>query len=149
MYSFNLFENAGISPNVGAVIYGIEHDFFSACVASEYEAWAIENHEIEGNLSLLVTSDDKNESLRQLRKAGYTDDGTGQDVLRYAILASLKSQGEKLLDDIETVYADFDYPADMEPLIYYMPCKDGSTNRKSIVAKFDAFLAGEKGRLGL
>lgn len=40
-----------------------------------------------------------------------------RDVLRYTILTSLDSEDQEFLVDIESVYVDFGYPRDMEPII--------------------------------
>lgn len=149
LYSFSIFEDAGISPQSSAVFFGVENNFLPPVSTSQYEEWAVTNLGIEGKDTLLVPCNDKYEALNEFKEAGYSDDGTGRDILRYAVLASLSSQGETLLHDIEEVYADFDYPGDMEPFIYYMPCSERNASSQALLVRFKKFLQEEKTRLGL
>ena len=59
------------------------------------------------------------------------------------------TSGQDPLDDIERVYADFGYPSDMEPFIYYMPNDDGESSPEAMIRRFRTFVASEKERLGL
>lgn len=149
MYSFKIFKGANIAPRADAVIFGIEHELLPASSAADYEEWAIINLGIEGSDALLTVGDDRGEALMALQEAGYRDDGDGRGVLRYAALASLKSEGEALLGDIESVYADFDYPPDMEPFIYYMPGKGTDSSPEALLIRFRDFLSRERKRYRL
>lgn len=148
VYSFSMFEKAGIEPNASAVMFGIENDLLPASAASEFEEWMIEHRGIEGSNEILV-ADEKDEALAALQQAGYSDDGRGSGILRYAALASLDSEGQSLLVDIERVYADFGYPADMEPFVYYMPAEEENPSPEALLERFRAFLPLEKKRLEL
>ncbi|MGO5073291.1 DUF2247 family protein [Clostridium sporogenes] len=73
--------------------------------------------------------------------------------LRYVILNYLRSTIEddnELLRKVEEVYADFNYPQDMEEFIAYMPAKDNSSthsledNKKRMINNLDNFLTVEK-----
>lgn len=73
--------------------------------------------------------------------------------LRYVILNYLRITIEdynELLRKVEEVYADFDYPEDMEGFIAYMPVKDNSSahsvedNKKRMINNLDKFLIVEK-----
>ncbi|URZ15089.1 DUF2247 family protein [Clostridium felsineum] len=73
--------------------------------------------------------------------------------LRYVILNYLRSTIEddnELLRKIEEVYADFNYPQDMEGFISYMPVKDNSytyyheENKKRMINNLENFLISEK-----
>ncbi|URZ03810.1 DUF2247 family protein [Clostridium felsineum] len=73
--------------------------------------------------------------------------------LRYVILNYLRSTIEddnELLRKIEEVYADFNYPQDMEGFISYMPVKDNSytyyheENKKRMINNLENFLTSEK-----
>lgn len=144
----NVFERAGIEPQVCAVAYGIQAGLLPASVVPEFEEYMIVNKGIDGFPELLVFEGSSDEAIAALSEAGYVDDGRGRYILRYAILASLDSEGQELLDDVESIYADFGYPRDMEPFIYYMP-SEGCSSAADLVARFRNFLASEKARLDL
>lgn len=147
MYSFTVFEKSGIEPQACAVVYGIKTGLLPTSSLPDFEEYAIANNETDGSLELLVFEGTPEEAIAALSDAGYFDDGRGRDILRYAILASLDSKGQALLDDIESVYSDFGYPRNMEPCVYYMPSGDGSTDK--LIARYHEFLASEKARLNL
>ena len=147
-YDFSIFQKAGIEPAPNAIVYGIKSGLLHATAASDFEEWMITQRGIEGSSDLLICQDAA-DALTALSEAGYRDDGLGADVLRYALLASLSSQGQELLDEIEGIYADFNYPKDMEPFIYYMPSSDENSSTDSLIDLFRAFLTKEKNRLNL
>ncbi len=147
-YHLDVFEKAGIAPCADAVIYGIENGFLPSFAAGDFEEWAMENRGAKGSPEIFA-ADDEAEALAALDAAGYEDSGNGRDVLRYAILASLDSNGDELLADIEDVYADFGYPEDMNSFIYYMPAAERDPSPEKLIKRFQAFLAEEKVRLNL
>ena len=148
MYSFTVFEKASIEPQANAVVYGIQAGLLPISTAPDFEEHMITNKGVGGSPELLVFEGSTKEAIAALAEAGYVDDGRGCEILRYAVLASLDSEGQALLDDVESVYADFGYPRDMEPFIYYMP-SDGETSTDDLIARFHDFLISEKARLGL
>ena len=107
------------------------------------------SEDVKGSIDLLIFEGTPEEAVEVLADCGYEDDGKGSDVLRLAVLSSLGSSGQYLLDDIEGVYADFGYPSDMEPFIYYMPNDSGESSPEALIGRFHAFVASEKERLGL
>ena len=107
------------------------------------------SEDVKGSIDLLIFEGTPEEAVEVLADCGYEDDGKGSDVLRLAVLSSLGSSGQYLLDEIEGVYADFGYPSDMEPFIYYMPNDDGESSPEALIKRFHAFVASEKKRLGL
>ncbi|MBH0342694.1 hypothetical protein ABB08_11115 [Paenibacillus larvae] len=74
---------------------------------------------------------------------------------RYCIIKNLR-QVEKdnkiLLEKVAEIYSDFDYPEDMEDVIYYIEPKDDynpkiqskEENVNRLIKKLDAFLEKEK-----
>ncbi|MGI6216396.1 MAG: DUF2247 family protein [Coriobacteriales bacterium] len=147
-YDFDVFAKSGIDPVPDAVIYGIGSGILSYSAASELEEWMIENRHIEGSPDVLA-ADNASEALDALHNAGYEDAGSGCDILRYAILASLEEDDPELFSKIEGVYADFGYPKDMEQCIYYMPVSEGDSTPEGLSKRFADFLDSEKSRLGL
>ena len=148
MYSFSIFEKAGVAPQACAVVYGIKAGLLPCSVVPDFEEYMITNKGVDGSPELLVFEGTSDEAISALFKAGYVDDGRGCDILRCAILASLDSEGQTLLDDVEGVYADFGYPRDMEPFIYYMP-SEGDSSTDDLVKRYREFLVSEKARLDL
>ena len=148
MYSFAVFEKSGIEPQANAVAYGIQAGLLPTSAIPEFEEHMISSARVDGSPELLLFEGSSEEAVATLAKAGYADDGQGRDVLRYAILASLDTEDQELLDDVESVYADFGYPRDMEPFIYYMP-SEGDSSAEDLVKRYRAFLVSEKTRLNL
>ena len=148
-YEFQVFAKAGIAPCPEAIVYGVCHGLFSPSVVSQFEEWMILNRGVDGSAELLLFEGNREEAIAALESAGYYDMGDGADILRYAVLKSLKTEGRELLEDIESVYADFDYPKEMEPFIYYMPSIDGDRSEDALIARFHEFVLSEKERLGL
>lgn len=148
-YSFDIFAKSGIAPQANAVVYGIESGFFLPSVASLFEEYMIECCDAEESIDLLAFEGSAEEAVQLLAAAGFTDNGQGKDTLRLAILGSLDSKGQKLLEEIESIYSDFDYPSEMDGFIYYMPNDEGPTSVDVMVARFHSFLASERNRLGI
>lgn len=76
--------------------------------------------------------------------------------LRYVILNYLRSKtkdNNELLRKVEEVYADFNYPQDMDEFIAYMPVKGSvlmnsiEDNNKRMINNIDNFLESEKKEL--
>ena len=149
MYSISIFEKAGMAPQANAVVFGIKAGLLSPPVVSDFEEYLIANCPNEGSFDLLIFEGSPEEALKVLADTGYEDDGRGKDVLRLAALKCLDSNGQDLLIEIEGVYADFGYPSDMEPFIYYMPSEEGDSSLEALIGRFRSFLATESERLGL
>ena len=149
VYSFDVFKRSGIAPQANAIVYGISAGLLPASVASDFEEYRMTSEDVKGSIDLLIFEGTPEEAVEVLADCGYEDDGKGSDVLRLAVLSSLGSSGQYLLDEIEGVYADFGYPSDMEPFIYYMPNDDGESSPEALIKRFHAFAASEKKRLGL
>lgn len=94
------------------------------------------------------------ELLDRLKCDDATDRGTSDTLARrkwlYLVLLDLRARADRpdVLDRIDAVYAEFDYPEDVEPFVSYMPPTDGydpashtpSENRVRLLAKWDEFL---------
>ena len=149
MYSFDVFKRSGVTPQANAIVYGIKSGLLPASAASDFGEYRMVCYGEEGSIDLLIFEGSPEEAVKALAAAGYVDDGQGFDVLRLAVLSSLGSSGQDLLDDIEGVYADFGYPSDMESFIYYMPNDGGESSPEALIRRFHAFVASERERLGL
>ena len=148
-YSFDIFAQSGVEPRGDAVVFGISSGLLSTTAVADFEEWMISNRGIDGSYELLLFDGTRAEAVAVLERAGYHDDGDGESMLRYVILASLDSTGQQLLLDIESVYSDFDYPQDMEPFVYYMPSEGVHNTPEHLAEIFKNFMDSEKNRLGL
>lgn len=147
-YSFNVFDKVGIDPDLSAVYFAIDHCFLPAVDAGLFAEWLMTFKNIDVSPDLL-TVDCKEDALNALSDLGNIDEHRGCYVFRYAALASLESSGQELLDEIESIYSDFNYPEDMEPFIYYMPNDFVTNSAEDLIERFNKFLAVERKRLGL
>ena len=164
MYKLNFSENMSIL-NWSSIYWGIKMDFIEMNSAIEYANKFIENNPNEDSqaiIELLITdTTDKNDFMSLLRniisddKALKNTEEQSIRIIRYVILKDIQRNAEsnqKLLSAIENVYADFDYPADMEQFISYMPVQEidydvsehtQEENEQHLVDKFNIFLDSE------
>lgn len=148
-----------------SIYWGIKRDFIGVNSAIEYANMIIENNPDKATspiIELLICdTTDKNDILSLLSNIISDDkgleDGREQSVriIRYAILKDMQRNikgNQELLTAIEDVYADFDYPKDMEQLISYMPVQETDydvskhtieENEQHLADKFNAFSESE------
>lgn len=151
MYNIELFDKAGINPEAGAIICGIRESLIDPMAVRDYaERLIIQNSDDSNEFTdMLVFEGNAEEAVECMKNHGFDEDDSSFRCLRYAILASLSTRGQKLLEDIEGIYASFGYPQDMEHLIYYMPSADGGGSQEELIAKFNDFLKSERTALGI
>lgn len=150
MYNFSLFNTYNIAPNDELILLGMQMKYFDYDVAKDYIYWKMENDipTAENEISILDCSDAES-AISILTDAGISLSGKTQRVLRYLVLRGLTSTGKSLLHEIESIYADFNYPTDMEAFIYYMPFEpmdDDPSNTDStniLINRFNKFLDAE------
>ena len=76
----------------------------------------------------------------------------------YLLLASIfenRSQFDDALGEVELIYADFDYPAEVEPFVRYMPPQDGydaarhsdQENRERLFSLWEQYLTDARRNL--
>jgi hypothetical protein len=157
MYKINIYTSF-IDWDV--LYYGIQNDIIAPETAIDYASACLENKQDEGNPniidSLILEDSSKNNALDLLKKIkqNKTPDSFCKRILRYLILDSVReniSNSNDLLDFVEMVYADFDYPEDMNSFIKYMPVSDDykpslhteGENLKRLYLNFDKFMANE------
>lgn len=161
MYKIN-FDKYCKFLNWNILFWGIKNDIIGADSAIHYADKLVENNLIE-NDSLLVElfildNIDKDNVLGLLSNIvsqDVTEEYTAKKILRYIILDSIRQtikDNETILSTIENVYADFDYPEDMESFISYMPVDDPTytpsehtlkENEQRLIEKFNKFLKNE------
>lgn len=105
-------------------------------------------------LDPLMKNDDKTLLISTRKFRALESDTTAWRKLRLCLLLELKQQipnKRQLLEKIAEIYADFNYPEDMEEFIYYMPAKNYNPSQHSfqenedrLVNLFYNFLEKEK-----
>ncbi|MBS4742618.1 hypothetical protein B9G52_02775 [Bacillus safensis] len=169
-FSLEHLKHHKIKVNWKTIYVGIRLDLISYKEISKYAVEYLSNHtECENSLILeLAWGDgDPDEDYRKLQMVLvelYNDlveeESSQWDVekrkWRYGITSHLKEKNknspEELLGKLSEVYADFDYPEDMEPFIHYMPSSNGynpllyskEDNITRLVSLFEEFLQKEK-----
>lgn len=160
MYKIN-FDKYIHLLNWNVIFLGIRDDLIDAESAIRYANKLVENNVTEDN-SLLVElfileNVEKAEVLRLLYDIVSQDvtEEYAKKILRYIILDSIeqtKQDDKTILNTIENVYADFDYPEDMASFISYMPVDDTTynpsahtlkENEQRLIEKFNMFLKNE------
>ena len=163
MYQLNFSKDIDLI-NWNVLYYGIEKELISPDTAIDYANKLIEKNPQEDNpyiIELLIVENADKDNILQLLSKILSAKNPSQDfsmlILRYAILLDIKRRikgNKKLLSAIESVYADFDYPSDMESFISYMPVQDESydtskhtqkENEQRLVDNFNEFLV-QKGK---
>ena len=160
MYSLALFDNIQMPLDWYLLYFGIENNFLNPKVASEYLFRKINNNE---NLSdsendiLFLEQFDKNEILDLIRNnlnilPNFDNKiDIAKDKTKFAIIAYLRlteNNISHLLEKIEYLYANLNYPQDMESFIYYMPIdeniaknfKNPEDYQNNILRNIDIFL---------
>ncbi len=146
------------SLNFETIYWGIKNNIIDTNAAVEYAdvyAIAYADECSQDVINILLSKDiTKEEMLILLKKASnlkaLKNETKCMFVLRIIILSELQNESDnELLVKLENVYADFDYPSDMNGFIYYMPPEDGydpsvhsdKENEYRLINKFNEFMS--------
>lgn len=159
MYGINIFGNIKMPLDWYIVYYGIKNNILSIDTAQEYACRKMEKNEqmSEEEVELSWKTDNLLDVIDLIERIpGIQDDlekniQIAKDKIRIAIILYLrKSEMDtaKLFEQIDMIYADFDYPEDMEKFISYMPINDEyvptehslEENRNYLLCKLDSFI---------
>ena len=159
MYEINIFDNINMQIDWYMVYWGIKNKILSLSVAQDYacKRVEIENSISEEELELSWKSDDLVEILETIEKipefqcCNEEKLNRAKDKVRIAIIMYLRKTEldiVALLEKIDMIYADFDYPIDMEKFISYMSIDDKDIqvkhsideNRRYLLEKLDLFI---------
>lgn len=158
--------------NWNCIYCGIKNDIIEPADAILYVEELIKvNPQIDNPLIielLIADTKDKDTILSFINKIICSDKSLNNNekhslrILRYVILIEFQrniKDVHKLLEKIEAVYADFNYPSDMENFISYMPCKNNENydvsehtykeNINHIIENFNIFLENEHKSLNI
>lgn len=159
MYNLNIFDKYNINITWSDVYYGVDKNLLDLNCVSEYAVRCLETEtndsqeiidlawESGDRLYLLETMADIIHRESQLEAHQF------QSVIKwqYCIIKNLKDVQKNFIElsnSLDEIYADFDYPEDMEEFVSYMPIKDGykpkehskEENIQRKINKIDEFL---------
>jgi len=159
MYRLNIFDDINMSVDWYVIYWGIKNKILNLDVVHDYVCKKIEqNIKIsEKEIELLWESDNLTNILGIIEKMPEFQNDIeenitkAKDKIRIAIIIFLRKtiyNIPKLLEKIDMIYEDFDYPEDMEKFISYMPIDDNyiSTNhflgesRNYLLSNLDLFI---------
>lgn len=158
MYNLNIFDICHIQPTWNDIYFGIKNKLLGVESVREYAIKCLEvNDEYSQEITDLAwPNDDVLDVIKMiekiLEKEKHTQICECSIKWQYCIIKNLlndKLSFEGLTSKLDEIYADFDYPEDMEEFISYMPVKDEykpiehsrEENKKRILDKIDIFLA--------
>lgn len=159
MYGIDIFDNIKMSVDWYMVYWGIKNKILNVDIAQDYVCRKMEQDDVvsEEELELAWKSDDLVEILENIEQIPLFQNNLDENLIeaknkiRVAIIIFLrKTENDiaKLIEKTDMVYADFDYPQDMENFISYMPIADEyisakhswEDNRKYLLNKLDIFI---------
>ena len=164
MYSIN-FDKYFNLINWSCIYWGIREQLIGPKNAVIYAHKVIENNPNNDTPEiielLIIDKANKNDVLTLIEKMFSakkdlnTKKASALRTLRLILLLEIKNSitdNQDLLNEIENIYADFDYPTDMEGFISYMPNQDNEydvskhspqENIQHLVDKFNMFIDKE------
>lgn len=159
MYGIDIFDKIKMSVDWYMVYWGIKNKILSVDIAQEYACKKLERDDMvsEEELELAWKSDDLEavlKNIEQIPKFQIDFENNlleAQKKIRVAILIFLRKTEKnivKLIEKTDMLYADFDYPQDMEKFISYMSVDDEyistehslEENRNHLLNKLDSFI---------
>jgi len=168
MYGIDIFDNIGMPLDWATVYYGINRGILNIDIAHEFACRQLEcnEHVSEEEIALSWHIKNRQDVLEQiepmLSTCGNVEKSLekAKDKIRIAIIINLRKTEkdiDRLLEQIEIVYADFGYPVDMEEFISYMPSSEGydpskhkfEDNKCHLLTNLDDFIREKKQEYGL
>lgn len=141
MYKLDILDDIEIPINWYIVYYGIRNGLLDIQVAKDYAIRTLETNDesSQEELELAWGKGDKLAILEKIEAIPYLQIESekfmeeAKNALRLAILIYIRNNEisvDVLFQKVDLLYADFDYPADMDSFITYMPIKDEHLNIK-------------------
>jgi len=165
IYTIEIFKKYDIQVNWSTIYWGIKNSLLDLKSVSEYAVDFINKHpELDSPelLELAWDSDDESNAIKLLETIEKKQpdifnlmNSLDSEKWRYCILKSLRDSdlsNSDILDKVELVYADFDYPLELAGAVRYMPPQDGynpteytkEENEQHMINKIDEFLESER-----
>lgn len=164
MYNIE-FDNHFNLINWSCIYWGVKEQLIGPENAVIYANKLIEKNydaDIPEIIELLIIDEVNNDNVLSLIKRMVSDKKKLENekaisirTLRFIILYEIQksiTDNQELLDEIETIYADFNYPSDMESFISYMPIQDDEydtsmhstqENEQHLIDNFNTFMNKE------
>ena len=164
MYNINFDRHLNLI-NWSCIYWGIQEQLIGSENAVIYANKVIENSpdaDVPEMIELLITDEADKDNVLPLIERMFPDKKELENkkpsairILRFILLLEIqknRTDNQDLLDEIENIYADFDYPSDMEDFISYMPIRDDEydvsehlpqENEQRLVDKFNIFMNDE------
>ena len=163
MYQTVIFNEVQIPLDWFIIYFCIENDFFNPNVIDEYLMQKIDTGNILSNDEsslLLLDRSNKETVLNALNKFSELSKNFDENILiakektKFAIISYLRKHENNLsilFDEIDNLYANLDYPEDMENFVSYMPIDENISknfqNNKdfelNILKNIDMFLSSK------
>lgn len=160
MYGIDIFENIKMHIDWYMIYWGIKNGILSVNIAQDYVCRKMEQDEAvsDEESELSWKSEDLTSVLETIEKIPKFLDNIEENMkqakekVRIAIIIFLRQtekDSSKLFEQIDMVYANFDYPEDMEKFISYMPI-DGEyistdhsleENRCYLLSQLDGYIS--------
>lgn len=157
MYDLNIFDICHVRITWNDVYFGIKNGFLNLDCVRDYALRCIELNEdvFQEVIDLAWPNKDELSVIEIIKKILDKEQNFNVEKAsmkwQYCIIKHLESKNlkpEELHSKLNELYADFNYPEDMEEFISYMPTKDGynptehskDENNKRILQKVADFL---------
>ena len=159
MYNIEIFEDANILLDWYTIYYGIKNNYLENEIANQFVIRKLEEGKevTPVELELSWRLDNKYEILTKIEELPNINisEKKSLEIARnkicVAILIYLRKNEkviENLMQKVEMIYADFDYPSDMENFISYMPVTENyipaehtkEENENRLLANLDSFI---------
>lgn len=165
IYTIEIFKKYGIEVKWSTIYWGIKNNLLDAKSVSDYAVNFIDDYPDMDSPELLELAwDNDNESKaielletieRKEPDVFKLSDSLDINRWRYCIVKSIRESElsySEILDKIELIYADFDYPVELAGAVRYMPPQDEynpsehskEENEQHMISKIDDFLEQEK-----
>lgn len=165
MYTIEIFKKYDVEVKWSTIYWGIKNNLLNIKSISDYTIDFIENHpniNIPELMELIWNNNEKVKVIELLETMERKEpdifklsDTLDINKWRYCIVKSIRKSelsNSEILDKIEIIYADFDYPVELSEAVRYMPPQDGynplkhskEENEQRMIKKIDEFLEFER-----
>ncbi len=160
MYEINIFDEINMPLDWLMVYYGISSNILRLDIAQDFACRKLEHDELlsEDELELAWNVTNRLDILELIRKILGNQEirkdslEQAKEKILLAVIIHLREKEKNistLLEKIDVVYADFDYPQKMESFVSYMPVEDDSSaanytiedRKKILLLRLDDFIA--------
>ena len=151
--SFEFLKRLYSMPTWAEIAYGFEHQLLSSKVVIDYTLHKIATTDAPNDDELAIASSSTSDSIiESVRKLAIDNGVNDEDKIRSSwakiLLAWIyehREQYDDLLDIVEEVYSDYDYPEELAGFVRYMPSDTPSlentkTNEQRIMTSIGKYV---------